>query len=322
MNLKLYTAPTIEPVQLADVLAHSRLDSTSLADNVATSQSIAPGAHVIAADYSLVGTGVAVTGYRTVVNLNSGTNGSGGVVTVKIQESDDNVTYTDWAGGAFTQVTTANDNAVQEKEYTGSKPYVRTVATVAVATCDFGTDVIMSKYTPSDASYLTSLITAARRFVEHEVLGGVALITQTWEYYLDEFPETDYVELPRPPLASVSSVKYTKTGEAGSTAAYANTFSSTNYAANTVSWPGGLRLYDGASWPSYSLETNLPVKVTFVAGYTTRATVPDEIKQCILMYVDDLYEHRGVDEVMDNKVKVVRNPAADRLVSHYRTRRF
>jgi hypothetical protein len=163
MVLKLYTAPTIEPVQLADVLYHLRIDSTAFADNIVTYQSITPGAKTATtAAYSLVGTGVSIAGYRTIVNLDSGTNGTGGTVDVKIQESDDNSTYTDWSGGAFTQVTTANDNAIQEKEYTGSKPYIRVACDIDNATCSFGVSMICSQYTPSDATYLNTLITVAR----------------------------------------------------------------------------------------------------------------------------------------------------------------
>jgi len=323
MVIKLLTAPAIEPVQLSDITTHLRLDSTALADNIVTYQSITPGDHATTtAAFKLVGTGINIAGHRAIVNLNSGTNGATGTVDVKIQESDSTAVanYTDWTGGAFTQVTTSNDDAVQEKEYTGTKPYIRVVSTVSNATCDFGVDIITSEYTPSDSSYLTTLITVARKHVENNVLGGVALINQTWEYYLGQFPKTNYIELPRPPLSSITSVTYTTSG---STTAYASTYSSTNYSKDAVSWPGRLQLYDGADWPTSSLETNMPVKVTFVAGYgATRDLVPSEINQCILMYVDEYYQHRGVNEVFESGSKVINCPAADLLVNHYRVRKF
>ena len=310
-----------EPISLADVLVHTRLDSTSLANNIETHQSIFPGDHVVAASYSLVGTGVNVAGYLTIVNLSSGTCGSGGTVDVKIQESDTTATtnYTDWSGGAFTQVGVANDNAVQEKEYTGSKPYVRTVATVAGATCDFSVDVILSKYTPSDAAYISNLITVVRQHVENEIMGGVATVNRTNVEYLYEFPSANYIELPYPPRSSITSITYTA---AGDTTAYQNTFSSTSYNATTGVWPGRITLRYGESWPTETLETNIPIKLTYVAGFgATASNVPPPIRQCMLMYVDDLYEHRGVHEMLDQG-KVNHYPIADMLVNEYRNFHF
>lgn len=198
MALKQTVAPTIEPVTLLEAKAHLRLDSGSFGDNITTVQSIAPGAHVIAASYTLVGTAVNVLGYKVIVNLVAGTNGAGGTVDVKLQESDDNTNWSDVSSGAFTQVTEANDNATQEKEYTGGKQYLRAVATVAVATCSFGVDIL--KYQPysTEDDLIESLITAARQ--DCEAFQNRAYISQTWELWMDSFPEEDPFEIPLPPL--------------------------------------------------------------------------------------------------------------------------
>ena len=202
MALKQTVAPSVEPISLAEAKAHLRIDSGSLADEITSVISIAPGDHVVAAAYSLVGSSVEVSGYGILVNLTSGANGASGTVDVKLQESEDNTTWSDVASGAFTQVTEANDNAVQEKAYTGSYRYLRPVATIAVATCDFGVNVIKRAGPSVEDDELNILIAAAR--LDCEAFQNRAYIHQTWELWLDSFPDKDYIKLPLPPLAEPS----------------------------------------------------------------------------------------------------------------------
>ena len=84
MALVLNTSPSVEPVSLAEAKLHLRIDSENIADDITTEISIAPGDHVVAASYSLEGSSVEVSGYDVLVNLISGTNGSGGTVDVKL----------------------------------------------------------------------------------------------------------------------------------------------------------------------------------------------------------------------------------------------
>jgi uncharacterized phiE125 gp8 family phage protein len=299
MALKLSVAPAIEPVSLATAKSHLRLDyAASLSDNLTTSQSIAPGDHVVAASYSLEGTAVDVLNYDVVVNLNSGTNGEGGTVAVKLQDSADNNTFADVTSGAFTTVTTANDNAIQEKAYSGGKQYLRAVATVAGATCDFGVDII--KYAPysTEDTIITAYIKAARKYCEG--FQNRAYITQTWEYWLDAWPDEDYIEIPLPPLSSVTSILYYDTDDTE------NTLDADEYTVDTDSEPGRVFLNYGESWPSETLRPHQGICITFVCGYgATAASVPELVTLAMLLLIGDYYENREAGKASEKTIKAV-----------------
>ncbi|MBW1953957.1 MAG: hypothetical protein JRI66_12915 [Deltaproteobacteria bacterium] len=82
---------------------------------------------------------------EALVVVHSGTNGAGGTVDIKVQESDDNSTWADISGAAFDQITEANDNDI----YVGRinlkprKKYIRVVATVGTAACVFGAVIVL-----------------------------------------------------------------------------------------------------------------------------------------------------------------------------------
>jgi hypothetical protein len=240
----LKTAPTSEPITLSQLKMHLRSESASFADNFDETQSIAPGVKAFGDNWTThVGTGVSVLGYSSLVSFQSGTNLAGGTVDVKIQESDDNATWTDWTGGAFTQVTTANDNATYEKAYTGTKAYIRTVAKVLVANCEFGTTIIRSASSLAEDDLLIALITTARETVEAHTRR--ALFTQTWYLYLDRFPDKDYIEIPFGNLASVTSIKYKDTDGTETTMTV-----TTDYLVETNGdQHGRIVLPYGVSWP-------------------------------------------------------------------------
>lgn len=200
MTLKLNTAPSIEPVTLAEAKAHLRIDSVSFAEDITTEQSIVPGSHVVAAAYSLEGAAVDILGYSVLVNLDAGECGAGATVDAKIQDSDDGITWTDVE--SFAQVSTANDNAIYEKAYTGVRHYLRVVATVAVDACEFGVSVIKDASTSVEDDLLNSLIATARQYAEE--FQRRAFISQVWELWLDKWPDKSYIEIPLPPLLATA----------------------------------------------------------------------------------------------------------------------
>jgi len=306
----LVTAPTIQPITTAEAKTFMRVDSGTIGDDLAPAQSIVPGDHVVAAAYSLEGAGVDVLGYTVLVLLNSGANGTGGTVDVKLQESDDDTTYTDVASGAFTQVTEANDNAIQEKEYTGEKQYLRTVATVATATCDFGVTIIREAPTGADDTLIDVLIESATLAAEQYM--GRRIISQTWSQFFPAFPGKDYIELAYPPLVSVASTGVTYVDSDEDT----NTFTQDGYYhVDTDTEPGRVTLDYGKSWPTFTPWPTNPVAVQFVCGYgTTRASVPKNIKLAIRYAVSHWYDHRDLEGRLP--------PVAVTLLANYRVEWF
>ena len=311
MEFNVITAVTTEPVTLAEAKSHLHLTSGTLADDTNTQQSITPASHSIVASYGLEGATIDVSLVRSLVNLNSGTYGAGGSVTAKIEESDDDVSWQDFTGGAFTVVTEANDNAIQEIEYTGVKQYIRVVATVAGAACVFGADVISETGSVAEDDEIEMWITTAREYCEN--VTGRALATQTIELYMDCFPYFNYYELPSPPLQSVTSVTYRDSAGDITTLT-----ADTDYIVDDESDVGRIVLPYGNTWDSFTPYSVNPIKTTIVTGYYASNLIPRSFKQAILLLVGHWYENR--EAVMAgalNMTKVIEIAVHD-LISMYR----
>lgn len=287
MNVKRTTAATLYPITLADLKLHLRLDSGSFSGNIDETISIAPGSHAIAANYTThAGAGVSVLGYNAVVVANFGVLTVGGVVDIKIQESDDNATWTDWAGGAFTQVTISASSSTQEKEYTGTKAYIRTVAKVITQAAEFSTTVIRLASQAAEDDLLNAIIYAGIEHVEN--ITRRKLLTQTWEYYLDEFPEDDFIKIPFGNLASVTSIIY-KDSDGTETTMTVNT----DYLVETNGEGiGRIVLPYGITWPTFTAWPSKPITIKFVCGWTAAASVPYVIKVALKLICADMYENR------------------------------
>lgn len=112
----------------------------------------------------------------------------------------------------------------------------------------------------------------------------------TYALRLCGFPCADWIELPKPPLASVSSVAYVDL------AGVTQTWASSNY---TVDAPAGdrcargrLALAYGVAWPSTRPVINA-VTITFVAGYgETPQTMPALLRWAIAQDIATMFMAR------------------------------
>jgi len=136
-----------------------------------------------------------------------------------------------------------------------------------------------------DDTLITNLIIAARQYCEK--FQNRAYITQTWELWLDVWPEKDYITIPLPPLQSVVHVKYYGTDDTE------YTMDTADYFVDTKSEPGRVALAYGKSWPTTTLRPANGVAVQFTAGYGDAASaVPETVKQAMYLLIGHWYENR------------------------------
>lgn len=129
---------------------------------------------------------------------------------------------------------------------------------------------------------IEGFLRAAVDYVEQYT--GRALLLQTLEKTIDAFPEAE-IELPRPPILAVDSVRYRDPlGQWQTLAASA-------YALDQDSEPGWLLPALGLDWPDTLASANA-VRVRYRAGYDSAAKVPASIKQALHLLVGHWYEVR------------------------------
>ena len=132
---------------------------------------------------------------------------------------------------------------------------------------------------------LTALITAARMFIERTL--GLALVTQSWSYFLDFWPRAGCITPPILPVQLVGTVKV-HDGAGGSV-----TLDAASYAADVVSEPARLVL-KGAVPATQARELNA-FEVDFTAGYGDEADdVPGPIRHALKLLVAHWFERREV----------------------------
>ena len=170
-------------------------------------------------------------------------------------------------------ITTTTQPTVEPISLSEIKSHLRLTTTAAEA----------AAYTNED-DLLNRLITAARTQAEQET--GRRFITQTLTMYLNGWPSERYIRIPYPPLQS-ATVTYRLEGEGD----YDNTLSIVD--TDIVSEPGRIILQPNESWPSGTLYTDKPIKIVFVCGYGLAVAVPENIKDAILVKLEDAYNNRG-----------------------------
>lgn len=135
-------------------------------------------------------------------------------------------------------------------------------------------------------SLVDAIIKASREHVED--ITRRCLLTQTWDFSIQDWPEANYIKLPGGNLQSVTSVKWKDTDGTETTLTV-----TTDYLVEANGEQcGRIVLPYGESWPSGSLYPSNPITIRFIAGWTTAALVPYKIKSAIKLICADLYSNR------------------------------
>ena len=171
------------------------------------------------------------------------------------------------------------------------------------------------KITSTDEDGLfTTYILAARKFAEGYTKR--AFLTQTWDYTIDYYwPHTvdwrTQIDLPLPPLQSVTSITYVDANGSPQTLA------GSQYVTRTDGPFGRVVPAYGVTWPDIRYQV-AAITVRFVAGWV-EGSVPDDIRHGLLTLVGHFNEHReAVNEGGMSEVPMT----TDTLLSSYRSIRF
>lgn len=139
----------------------------------------------------------------------------------------------------------------------------------------------------TDDQYIKTLISAARMHAEE--VTRRCFVTQTLTLTYDSFPAWT-IRFPRNPVQSITSIAYLDNN------GNSQTLNAANYRLDAQTLPARVTPIYGETWPT-TYPTTAAVTVTFVAGYGLSTTVPDPIKQAILLTVGTYY-----DSVRENVV--------------------
>lgn len=132
---------------------------------------------------------------------------------------------------------------------------------------------------------IDDMLKAAVSRIDAFGLLGAALITQTWRFDFDGFPDCDFLRLPLGPVQSATVAYFDE-------ANVAQTLSASVYYLVTDDLGPKILLDETAAWPTTYRRPNA-VSVTAVVGYgATPASIPDEIRSAIFLMIADLYRFR------------------------------
>lgn len=129
---------------------------------------------------------------------------------------------------------------------------------------------------------LDAVISAAETYAEE--ITRRSFVTKTYLYTLDRFYQ--HVMLPRPPVASITSIYYVATD------GNLTLLASSKYQLDNQGFVSSVCEAYGENWPSIRHGDVNPVRITYTAGYGAASAVPAPIKQAVKLIAADLWMNR------------------------------
>ncbi len=174
-------------------------------------------------------------------------------------------------------------------------------------------------HTDEDA-YITALIKGARQWIEKTCNRTFVPVNVTM--YLDNFPTGDNtrkegpkkyaIEVPFPPLASVTTLSYVDTNGVTQTLTVNTDFKTYN---KSLDEPGLIVPAYNAVWP---ITRDIPDAVTIVmiCGYASSSVIPAAVKQACYEIVANHFENR--EEIVVGTIATKLPKSADVLLAPYK----
>jgi len=159
-----------------------------------------------------------------------------------------------------------------------------------------------------DNMLLASLILTSRLHIEAAL--GLALVTQSWAWFLDKWPRGLVLTLPMRPVQSITAVRVRAADDS------ALTIAPEFYDLDGKGVPPRLALSRVSPLPLPGRHTN-GIEIDFVAGFgATAASVPAPVRQALLLLVAHWYEHRAPFELAGGTKPIP--PSVSELLMPYR----
>ena len=175
---------------------------------------------------------------------------------------------------------------------------------------------VQCQMSPDDTSQdmrLLGYVGAARGMAEQET--GQRLMPQTWELYLDAWPDDGRIELPQLPVRSIASVKYVNT------AGVLTTIDPAAYRLDQRALRAVLQPVYGGTWPTDVRSDDAAViTIAYVCGLAATpgelAALAPSIREWVLAHVAAMNEQRSIISEVGNNMAPL--PYAGSLLDPWR----